>query len=613
MQANGSGNRGRHGKKLVKRGFIAVLDVKGIIAVLGSKGDNISCMKNRGVASHAVEGSPLIVTLVEGSAPCDGIDARLISKRVANQEETPSLDNILSLTNRFEDIFGVTSNSDESNGEEADISNIEVAIIASPAPTLKIHKDHPKSQIIGPMDTPIQTRNKSKEEEWIDYDEVFAHLTRIEAIRLFLAYASFMGFTEYQMDMKSAFLYGTIDEEVYVMQPPGFQDPKFPAKVYKVEKSMYGLHQALRAWSSNTPMDKENPWGNNETRKDVDLHLYRSMIGSLMYLTASRLDIKRIFRYLKGHPKLGLWYPKESPFDLVAFSYSNYGGATQDHKSTTGGYQFLGRSGVVPTASTTISTATPIFATATTITPYTRRKGKEKMVETHTPKKKKRLQEQIDIEFARELEEELEREAQRMNAQIARDEEIANIHAEEELQQMIEDHHSKILQYQAQQRKTRTKKQKRDLYMAVIRNNLGWKVKDFKGMSFEEVEAKFKTVWEQIEEEVPEEVKSSDEFPGEKIKELIRLVPIEEVYIEALQVKHPIIDWKVHIEGQKSYWKITRLGGSSASYQFFVDMLKQIDREDLNQLWALVKETLSVRPATDEKEMELWVELKRLY
>nr|GEV40589.1 hypothetical protein [Tanacetum cinerariifolium] len=274
---------------------------------------------------------------------------------------------------------------------------------------------------------------------------------------------------------------------------------------------------------------------------------------------------------------------------------------------------------VVPTASTTISIATPIFATATTVTPYTRRNRKEKMVETHTPKKKKRLQEHIDIQFARELEEELEREAQRMNAQIARDEEIAKIHAEEELQQMIEcldrieliselvkyqDHHSKILQYQAQQRKTRTKKQKRDFYIAVIRNNLGWKVNDFKGMFFEEVKAKFKTVWEQIEggvskisegeaawlkrkgirseqesakkhktsEEVLEEVNSSDEVPKEKIKELIRLVPIEEVYVEALQVKHSIIDWK-----------------------------------------ALVKETLSVRPATDEKEMELWVELKRLY
>nr|GEZ50903.1 hypothetical protein [Tanacetum cinerariifolium] len=111
--------------------------------------------------------------------------------------------------------------------------------------------------------------------------------------------------------------------------------------------------------SSNTPMDKENPWGKDGTGKDVDLHLYRSMIGSLMYLTASRSDImfavcacarhqvtpkechlhtvKRIFRYLKGHPKLGLWYPKDSPFDLVAYSDSDYGGATQDRKSTTEG------------------------------------------------------------------------------------------------------------------------------------------------------------------------------------------------------------------------------------------------------------------------------------
>nr|GFC26490.1 leucine-rich repeat protein [Tanacetum cinerariifolium] len=82
---------------------------------------------------------------------------------------------------------------------------------------------------------------------------------------------------------------------------------------------------------------------------------------------------------------------------------------------------------------------------------------------------------------------------------------------------------------------------------------------------------------------------------------------------EALQVKHPIIDWKVHTEGQRSYWKITRLGGSSSSYQFFVDLLKHLDREDLNQLWALVKEYLNIRPALSDKEMELWVELKRLY
>nr|GFC76489.1 hypothetical protein [Tanacetum cinerariifolium] len=101
-----------------------------------------------------------------------------------------------------------------------------------------------------------------------------------------------------------------------------------------------------------------------------------------------------------------------------------------------------------------------------------------------------------------------------------------------------------------------------------------------KGISFKQESAKK----QKISEEVPKEVKSHDEVPEEKVKEMMQLVPIEEVYVEALQVKHPIIDWKVYHEGQRSYWKITRLGGSSASYQFFIDLLKHLDREDLNQL-----------------------------
>ncbi|KAJ9557081.1 hypothetical protein OSB04_011695 [Centaurea solstitialis] len=86
------------------------------------------------------------------------------------------------------------------------------------------------------------------QEEGIDYDDVFAPVARIEAIRLFLAFASYKGFKVYQMDVKSAFLYGTIDEEVYVCQPPGFEDPKYPDRVYKLRKALYGLHQAPRAW-----------------------------------------------------------------------------------------------------------------------------------------------------------------------------------------------------------------------------------------------------------------------------------------------------------------------------------------------------------------------------
>ncbi|GJV76938.1 putative ribonuclease H-like domain-containing protein [Tanacetum coccineum] len=187
---------------------------------------------------------------------------------------------------------------DEDVGAEADLNNLETIINVSPIPTTKIHKDHPKDQIIRDINSATQTRRMtkiSKEhamkviqaltdpswieamqdkllqfrlqkvwrlvdlpkgkhaigtkwEEGIDYDEVFAPVARIEAIRLFLAYASFMGFIMYQMDVKSAFLYGTIEEEVYVCQPPGFEDPQFPDKVYKVEKALYGLHQAPRAW-----------------------------------------------------------------------------------------------------------------------------------------------------------------------------------------------------------------------------------------------------------------------------------------------------------------------------------------------------------------------------
>nr|GEZ01695.1 ribonuclease H-like domain, reverse transcriptase, RNA-dependent DNA polymerase [Tanacetum cinerariifolium] len=252
--------------------------------------------------------------------------SRLISKEVIRQEETPSLDNILTLSNRFEDILGDTTNTVDTNGVEADFSNMESSIPANPTPTFRIHKDHPKI---------------------------------------------------YQIDVESAFLYGNIDEEVYVMQPPRFQDPEFPDRVYKVENLEPGMKDGIflsqdkyvgdifkkfgysDVRSANTPMDKENPWGKDGPGKDVEPHLYRSMIGSLMYLTTSRPDImfavctyarhqvtpkechlhavKRIFRYLKSHPKLGLWYPKESPFNLVSYSDSDYGGATQDRKSTTRG------------------------------------------------------------------------------------------------------------------------------------------------------------------------------------------------------------------------------------------------------------------------------------
>ncbi|GJS17610.1 zinc finger, CCHC-type containing protein [Tanacetum coccineum] len=194
-----------------------------------------------------------------------------------------------------------------------------------------------------------------RQEEGVDYDEVFAPVARIEAIRLFLAFASFMGFSVYQMDVKSAFLYGNITEEVYVKQPPGFEDPAHPNKVYRVVKALYGLHQAPRAWyerlstfllkhgyrrgaidktlfikkdrrdimlvqvkqttagiflsqdkyvkdilnkfnfrtikPASTLIEAHKSLGKDEEGEEVDVHLYRSMIRCLMYLTTSRPDI----------------------------------------------------------------------------------------------------------------------------------------------------------------------------------------------------------------------------------------------------------------------------------------------------------------------------------
>ncbi|GJT01997.1 putative ribonuclease H-like domain-containing protein [Tanacetum coccineum] len=318
----------------------------------------------------------------------------------------------------------IYSDDDEEVGAEADINNLATTVPVSPIPTTRVHKDHPLEQIIGDIHSAPQTRRMTKsvtehvktkkvwtlvdlpygkraigtkwvyrnkkddrgivvrnkarlvaqgytQEEGIDYDEVFAPVARIEEIKLFLAYASFMNFIVYQMDVKSAFLYGTIEEEVYVCQPSGFEDPEFPNKVYKVEKALYGLHQAPRAWyetlstyllengfrrgtidktlfikkykddaqeipyefyggahfllrvGASTPMETNKALLKDEEAADVDVHLYRSMIGSLMYLTASRPDImfaicacarfqvtpktshlyvvNRIFRYLKGN------------------------------------------------------------------------------------------------------------------------------------------------------------------------------------------------------------------------------------------------------------------------------------------------------------------------
>nr|GEY48788.1 hypothetical protein [Tanacetum cinerariifolium] len=266
----------------------------------------------------------------------------------------------------------------ENVGAEADFNNLETSITFSHIPTTRTHKDHPLAQIIGDLSSTTQTRSMTRvikdqghtQEEGIDYEEVFAPVARIEAIRLFLAYASFMGFMVYQMDVKSAFLYGNIEEEVYVCQPPGFEDPDHPDKVYKVVNALYGLHQAPRAWYETLA---------NYLLKNG---FHRGQIDKTLFIKKQKGDILLVHIYVKQKEdeifisqdkyvaeilkKFGLTEGKSAitPIDtekpllkdpdgedvdvhiyrsmIVAYSDSDYAGASLDKKSTTGGCQFLG-------------------------------------------------------------------------------------------------------------------------------------------------------------------------------------------------------------------------------------------------------------------------------
>nr|GEW63457.1 uncharacterized mitochondrial protein AtMg00810-like [Tanacetum cinerariifolium] len=186
--------------------------------------------------------SPVLTACLNDS-PKPSSDTRLISKRVTSQDDTPSLDNILTLINRFEDILRVTTNINDTNGVEADLGNMETTITTSPTPTLRIHKDHAKSQIIGPL---------CKEFEALMHEKF--QMSAMGELNFFLGL---------QVLPKEDGIFLSQDKYVGdILKKFGYSDVRL----------------------SNTPMDKVNPWGKDKTGKDVDLHLYRSMIRSLMYL-----------------------------------------------------------------------------------------------------------------------------------------------------------------------------------------------------------------------------------------------------------------------------------------------------------------------------------------
>ncbi|GJX67807.1 integrase, catalytic region, zinc finger, CCHC-type containing protein, partial [Tanacetum coccineum] len=227
------------------------------------------------------------------------------------------------------------------------------------------------------------------QEEGIDFEESFAPVARLEAIRIFLAFAAHMNMVVYQMDVKTTVLNGNLREEVYVSQPDGFVNPVNLNHMYKLKKALYGLKQAPRAWydmfslfllSQDFSKGSVDPTmfirregkelllksklDEDKEGKAVDPSHYRGMIGTLLYLTASRPDlqfaicmcaryqarptkkhlhaVKRIFRYLKGTVNRGLWYPKDSSITLTAFADADHAGCQDTRRSTSGSMQFLG-------------------------------------------------------------------------------------------------------------------------------------------------------------------------------------------------------------------------------------------------------------------------------
>ncbi|GJS48216.1 putative ribonuclease H-like domain-containing protein [Tanacetum coccineum] len=349
-------------------------------------------------------------------------ELRVNQEQDANVNITNNI-NTVNLTPNLEEIV-YSDDDDDEVGAEADMNNLATNVTVSPIPSTRVHTDHPLEQIIVDIhsapqtkrmtknvtehvepkkvyknkkdDRGIMVRNKARlvaqgytQEEGIDYDDVFALVARIEAFRLFLAYASFMRFIVNQMDVKSAFLYGTIEEEVYLCQPPasyktlstyllenGFRRGTIDKTLFikkdkgdillvhvYVDDIIFGSTKKSLCVEFEQMMHKRFQMssigeltfflGLPVKQKDdgifirlqlrltrhcsrmnkLRMWMYRSMIRSLMYLTASRPDI--MFAVCAC--------ARDSPFDLEAFSDSNYAGASLDRKFTTGGCQFLGK------------------------------------------------------------------------------------------------------------------------------------------------------------------------------------------------------------------------------------------------------------------------------
>nr|GEU32911.1 hypothetical protein [Tanacetum cinerariifolium] len=560
----------------------------------------------------------------------------------SNNPSMPSLEE----TSTFDDVYD-----DREVGAEADTNNLEHSIVFSPIPTTRVHKDHPKKQIIGDLNLATQTR-------------IIINFSKENAM----------------MDVNSAFLYGTLEEEVYVYQPPGFEDPHFLNKVYKVEKALYGLHQALRAWlqvkqkddgifisqdkyvadilkkfnfttvkTTSTPMEpnkalikdakaedqckKQTIVANSTTKAEyvaaadcVDRFVQvfvnhqlddmshnmkieaKSFSGIItpLFETMMVQDPKEVG---EGSEVLNLEKAKTAQVEEIVDLKKRVKKLERKKKSRTSGLKRLYKVGLsarivssnekagvnveqdARVAEKEVSTADDEVVTTTEDV-----EGTTTATTSQISKDDVTLaQTLIEIKAAKPrargviVQEPKSKKPLKKKDQIALDEEVArNLEAQMKAE-MEEEERILAEQLQAQEREQLSIKERSKLLAELIESRR----KDSEG--------KFK------------------ENSSRKLKRCLEIVPEDDdddVTIEATPLSsksHTIVDYKIYKEGKKSYFKIIRVDGNSQNYLTFGKMFKNFNREDLEVLWSIVKERFNKTKLVDNMDNLLFQTLKTMF
>nr|GEX38547.1 hypothetical protein [Tanacetum cinerariifolium] len=488
------------------------------------------------------------------------------------------------------------SSDDEDNGAVADMNNLDTTIQVSLILTTRIHKDRPLDQVIGDLNKARSVAQGYIQEDRINYDEVFAPVARIEAIRLFLAYASFKDFVMYQMDVNSAFLYGKIEEEVYVCQPPRFEDLDFPDRIYKAKKALYGLHQAPRAWS---------------------------MIGSLMDLTSSRPDIMFAFwstamaKTINGEVHI---HDRVDGKEIVITESSIRRDLQQADKE-----------GIDCLPNSTIFEQLALMGTIIISTLKDTKPKKPKRKDTQVPHLSGPTESVAYEAIHKELGDSLVRvattasslEAEQNSEKIDADHQLAErLQAQEQeelsdakkatlFQQLLEKKRKHFAAKRTEEKRNKppTKAQQRKIMCAYLKNMEGFKLKDLKLKEFDSTKEMFNRAFRRQ--------KVEDDKEKAELKQLMETISDkEEVVIDAIPfaVKSPrIVDWKIYKEGKKSYYQIVRADGKSQMYMTFSQMLKSFDMEDLEDLYKLVKARYLSTRLVENMDYLLWSDMKTMF